>query len=576
MQLQPGTFLQGGKYKYKIVSVLGQGGFGITYKATMNFQIQGPLGMIESEIHVAIKEFYMKSLCNRDEVSLQVSVPSEGSKNMVKRFQKKFIKEANNIATLQHPSIIKVIEIFQENSTAYYVMEYIEGGSLQDWVKQKGALPEKEALAYIYQIASALNYIHQRKMNHLDVKPANILRRSNGEVVLIDFGLSKQYDEKGEQTSSTPVGVSAGYAPIEQSKPGGVEQFSAPTDIYSLGATLYKLVTGETPPDVSDVVSDGISFPEKVSLNIKNAITKAMEPSRRKRPQNITDFLLLLGMDIEQQPEPEISTPLKKEKKIADAYKEETVLINTPKVTISASPDCNNQRISIEGTYFDLVYVKGGTFTMGGTQEQGKNAQENEIPAHQVTLSDYYISKVPVTQALWSLVMGYNPSYFKGERLPVEQVSWLECQDFITRINKTTGKIFRIPTEAEWEFAARGGVKSCGYKYPGTNNIKDLIKNNQPTSQPVGNNLPNELGLFDMAGNVREWCKDWYDKYDKHPVSNPGGPTSGIYKVCRGDIGWYSEASWEAITSFCRVSKRLYFTPEFRSFNVGLRLVMEV
>ncbi|WP_106830280.1 serine/threonine protein kinase [Parabacteroides pacaensis] len=322
MQLQPNTLLQGGKYKYKIERVLGQGGFGITYLATTKLEMQGPLGMIETEIKVAIKEFFMKELCDRDHNTSHVSVGSIGSRELVNRFRKKFIKEANNIAALQHPSIVKVLEVFEENGTAYYVMEYIEGCSLQEWLKQRGALPEQEALDYIRQVSSALDYIHRQKMNHLDVKPANILRRENGNVVLIDFGLSKQYDEKGEQTSSTPVGVSAGYAPIEQSKPGGVGQFSAPTDIYSLGATLYKLVTGQTPPDASDVVNDGISIPAGISNRVAVAIRKAMEPSRRNRPQTITEFLTLLVSREEEETIPVETEETRIEDKPKNPYEE--------------------------------------------------------------------------------------------------------------------------------------------------------------------------------------------------------------------------------------------------------------
>ena len=288
-----GTSLQEGKYRIK--GVLGQGGFGITYLATMKLQIQGPLGMMDGEIKVAVKEFFMKELCNRDQLTSSVSVPSIGSQELIERYRKKFIKEANNIAALQHKHIIKVIDVFEENQTAYYVMEYIEGCSLQEWIKTHGAMPEKEAVACISQIASALDYIHQHHINHLDVKPGNILRKLDAHVVLIDFGLAKQYDPEGNQTSSTPIGVSAGYAPIEQSKPGGVGQFSAPTDIYSLGATLYKLLTGITPPDASDILNDGFpSLPFPITPQIAYAMEKAMQPGRSNRPQNIRQFMALL------------------------------------------------------------------------------------------------------------------------------------------------------------------------------------------------------------------------------------------------------------------------------------------
>lgn len=307
--LSIGTTLQNGKYE--IHRLLGQGGFGITYLATMNYLIQGTLGGIDGKATVAIKEFFMKDFCNRDEVTSKVHIPSIGSKEMVQRFMNKFIKEANTISSFRHENIVKVIDVFNENGTAYYVMEYIEGCSLQEWIKQKGAIGESEALTYIQQVALALDCIHQKRMNHLDVKPGNILRKPDASIVLIDFGLSKQYDEDGEQTSSTPVGVSVGYAPIEQSQPRGVGSFSASTDIYSLGATLYNLVTGKTPPDASDILDNGFPLlPGRISKTTANAIEMAMKPSRSSRPQTIKDFLTLLKAEEETvpivEPKPEI------------------------------------------------------------------------------------------------------------------------------------------------------------------------------------------------------------------------------------------------------------------------------
>ncbi|WP_106830276.1 serine/threonine protein kinase [Parabacteroides pacaensis] len=337
--LSIGTSLQEGKYR--IEGVLGQGGFGITYLATMKLQIQGPLGMMDGEIKVAVKEFFMKELCNRDQLTSYVSVPSVGSQEVIERYRKKFIKEANNIAALQHKHIIKVIDVFEENQTAYYVMEYIEGCSLQEWIKTHGAMPEKEAVRCISQIASALDYIHQRYINHLDVKPGNILRKLDTNVVLIDFGLAKQYDPEGNQTSSTPIGVSAGYAPIEQSKPGGVGQFSAPTDIYSLGATLYKLLTGITPPDASDILNDGFpSLQSHMTPQLANAIEKAMQPSRGNRPQNIRQFMALLkGEGIKENEE---DTVLLKKEIENEKEVEKVEVIETPVMPETDNHEENN------------------------------------------------------------------------------------------------------------------------------------------------------------------------------------------------------------------------------------------
>ena len=294
--LQQGSLLQGGKYK--IEKVLGQGGFGITYLGE-----QIALGR-----KVAVKEFFMKELCNRDETTSCVSVGSEGSREMVAKFREKFLKEARNIASLKHQSIVSVIDVFEENGTAYYVMEYCEGGSLSSMMKDKYAhgMPAEKALKYIRQIAGALDYVHKRKMNHLDVKPANIMLNDEDDAVLIDFGLSKQYDaQTGQQTSSTPVGISEGYAPMEQYKKGGVSEFSPSTDIYSLGATLFKLITGQTPPNANDVFNEGLpELPASVSKNISAAISAAMQPRKSDRPQSVKawlDILLSEPKDIEPE-----------------------------------------------------------------------------------------------------------------------------------------------------------------------------------------------------------------------------------------------------------------------------------
>ena len=283
MQLQAGTLLQGGKYK--IERVLGQGGFGITYLAMQ-------VGLNRK---VAIKEFFMREYCNRDTDTSHVTIGFEGGRDVVEKFRSKFVKEAQNIACLKHPNIISIHDVFEENGTAYYVMEYLDRGSLAELVKQRGRLSEADALRYIRQIADALRYIHARNMNHLDVKPANILINETDGAVLIDFGLSKRYDDEGNQTSTTPVGISHGYAPLEQYKKGGVGTFSPSTDIYSLGATLYKLVTGETPPDANDVNDEGLpAFPSYVSASVASAIEQAMQPRRKDRPQSVDAFLALL------------------------------------------------------------------------------------------------------------------------------------------------------------------------------------------------------------------------------------------------------------------------------------------
>ena len=218
----------------------------------------------------------------------------------------------------------------------------------------------------------------------------------------------------------------------------------------------------------------------------------------------------------------------------------------------------------------NMVYVSGGTFTMGATSEQGIDAYNDEKPTHSVTLSSFYLCKYEVTQALWQAVMGNNPSSFKGDNLPVEQVSWNDCQTFISRLNNLTGKNFRLPTEAEWEYAARGGNRSRGYKYSGSNTLSDVAwydGKSESGTHPVGSKSPNELGLYDMSGNVREWCSDRYGTYSSTSQTNPTGPSSGSGRVNRG-------GSWYDVTRSCRLSSRYDDAPVNRHGLLGLRLAL--
>ena len=243
------------------------------------------------------------------------------------------------------------------------------------------------------------------------------------------------------------------------------------------------------------------------------------------------------------------------------------------------------ETFTVGGVTFTMVAVEGGTFTMGATAEQGSDAYDSEKPAHQVTLSSYCIGQTEVTQALWQAVMGSNPSYFNGGNYgtnlqrPVEQVSWNDCQTFISKLNQMTGKTFRLPTEAEWEFAARGGNRSQCYKYAGSNTIGDVAwyydnsyglgsSNPDYGTHAVATKAANELGLYDMSGNVWEWCQDyWYDSYSNEAQTNPMGPSSGSYRVLRS-------GSWGYNAGLCRVSFRLNDTPTNANYDLGLRLAL--
>ena len=223
-----------------------------------------------------------------------------------------------------------------------------------------------------------------------------------------------------------------------------------------------------------------------------------------------------------------------------------------------------------DGISIDMVKVEAGTFMMGATSEM-KDPYDWEKPVHQVTLTnDCYMGKYEVTQALWQAVMGNNPSHFKGENLPVETVNWNECQVFISKLNSMTGRKFRLPTEAEWEYAARGGKKSRGYQYSGSSNISDVAwydGNSGSKTHPVGTKQANELGIYDMAGNVWEWCLDRKGSYNSSSQTNPTGAGSGSFRVSRG-------GSWFYNAGCCRSSCRFIDTPDNRSSFLGLRLAL--
>ena len=237
------------------------------------------------------------------------------------------------------------------------------------------------------------------------------------------------------------------------------------------------------------------------------------------------------------------------------------------------------QEFTVNDVSFVMIPVEGGTFSMGATAEQGSDGIARELPVHEVTLSSFYIAQTEVTQALWQAVMGDNPSHFTGDLLPVENVSWNDCQQFVAALNDLTGQKFRLPTEAEWEFAARGGNESEGFKYAGSNNLPtvgwysyndswQLRGTGAYGTHPVATRNPNELMLYDMSGNVHEWCQDWFGNYSTGAQTNPTGPVSGTNRVYRGGSWYFDE--W-----FCRVSFRNGVVPTYRSYGIGLRLALD-
>lgn len=291
MNLSNGTLLQAGKYR--IIRFISSGGFGCTYEAEH----------VLLHKRIAVKEFFVKDFCNRDETTSQVSVGITSKSALVEKLKKKFVEEAQSLCSLNHPNIVHVFDVFEENGTAYYVMDYIDGQSLNDLIKKEGMIGERQAIAYIRQVADALSHVHFHNRLHLDIKPGNIMVDSNGKAILIDFGSSKQYDEVGGENTSTLLGKTPGYAPLEQMG-NDVVKFLPSTDIYALGATLYKMLSGITPPSATLLASgEPLKKIPGVSPSTLRAIKKAMSTNKMKRPQSVDGFLELLSGDmVEKQP----------------------------------------------------------------------------------------------------------------------------------------------------------------------------------------------------------------------------------------------------------------------------------
>ncbi len=293
--LQEGILLQRGKYK--IIKTIGQGGFGITYKAKMKLEAQGAIGKMIVESDVAIKEFFIKSECEREENSNAVTVPSKKKAGFIEDYRKKFVKEANNLSKLNHENIVKVIDIFEENNTAYFVMEYISGESLEAIVEKRGPMSETETMQVVDQLAMAVDYIHRNSVSHFDIKPANILISETGSLKLVDFGLAKHYDSDGKQTSTGLVqGVSEGFSPVEQYEVGALNRFSPQSDIYSVGATIAYLLTGKVP--LSPFKKQLPALPSSVGASLKQGVYAAMSLDIEDRPKSISEFMQMIGREM--------------------------------------------------------------------------------------------------------------------------------------------------------------------------------------------------------------------------------------------------------------------------------------
>lgn len=381
MNLPNGYILQKGKYKLK--HVVGQGGFGITYNGVWFTEVKGPLGALTTEVPVCIKEYFFKDYCFRDQETNNIKVYSETGKELFTKFKEKLIKEAKILSDVSHPYIVNVLEVFEENNTAYIVMEYISGCSLKYMLDTNGVLSENKVLKYTHQIGEALQFVHTKSILHLDIKPSNILIDKNDNARLIDFGVSKRYDIESQETSTTMLTLSKGFASIEQYDNEGTQQFSPCPDIYSLGATAYNLLTGKIPVESILRATRPLTNPSELNQNItpktEAAILKAMEIIPENRFQTAAEMLDALDVP------PEDLTEINTLQQTQESTEDDTVLLPVNGNTEIKAPVIKPQvKRKKRKTLFTSVFIVLSVFVVSAIVfiVQRNSAQSNsaDIP----------------------------------------------------------------------------------------------------------------------------------------------------------------------------------------------------
>ncbi|NLW18679.1 MAG: SUMF1/EgtB/PvdO family nonheme iron enzyme [Candidatus Cloacimonetes bacterium] len=536
-------------------------------------------------------------------------------------FRQRFEQEARIMASLSHPNIVQLHSYFEEEGRFCLVMEYVEGGSLRELSRKIGPIPEKRALNILKQIAEALSYAHSKGIIHRDVKPSNILLDANDNVKVMDFGIARMTESPGLTKTGSQMGTLVYMSPEQIRDSKHVDEKS---DIYSLGVTLYEMLTGMPPFDEKNssdfdirvnIVQNELPDPRDIyphigeeSLHLFIGLTKKDKEERLSLSELLTD-MLPEKQKLTESPEKTIENegyneeenlPLKKKGILTKAI----LLIAFLAILIFVSwnlgnkEEQNKEEEIVEASEeeqvlekyeqepkiaLEMVFVEGGNFQMGSN-----SLPLSEKPIHKVTISSFWIGKYELTQKEWKEVMNNNPSNRKNDNLPVINVTWYDAVEFCNKLSINEGFTpcysgsgssitcdwnangYRLPTEAEWEYAARGGLKSRGYEFSGSNNIDAVAwyaENSGDQTHEVGSKKPNELGIYDMSGNGWEWCWDWHEGfyYEISPTHHPKGPNTGTFRSLRG-------GGHGLCDSDCRVSSRLFNYPDGK-YNGALRVV---
>lgn len=562
LMLPIGTVLKG---KYRITKFLSSGGFGNTYEAVD----------IDFGARYAVKEYFVADISFRGADGCSVQVSNSKSLQIYNSQLDKFREEATLLQNLRHPGIVSVYDLFVANETAYYTMDLIDGESLHSLVSKEGPLSEARSLAYLRQILDALNYVHSHGLLHLDIKPANIMvEAASDRAILIDFGASKQFNHSKGGFSTAAPAYTAGYAPTEQINYNKAN-IGAWTDIYALGATLYALVTADAPPlpdDILNFEANAFHFPEWISPEFADMVMRMMRQRFLSRPQSVAqllDIVNALPTPSSQTPKetlkktqiPKAPTKDKKFEKISTSWppkptnsRPTTSMRNNaaPQKLSPESKPKNRKRKILLGIcaaiaaglllFFFIRKLGADSGEVSGNVNKhyytvsGVEFAMVDIPAGEFHVNDtcapihvdgFLIAETEVTQALWQAVMGRDTANGEGynytgdSNAPMTNVSWDDYQEFINRLNIITGEQFRMPTCAEWEYAARGGHNEASYTDPTDIERYAWCDENSGGHKvhPVAQLQPNEYGIYDILGNVCECCSDCFHNYPAPPLA---------------------------------------------------------
>jgi len=605
MSFGPGTVFK----HYRIERLIGKGGMGEVYLAE-----ETTLGR-----KVAIKVLKQEATADP-------------------KFVERFRNEARMLGQLNHPNIVGLYSFFEDGGTYYLVMQYAPGITLAELIRRTGPIPEQRAMRIFAQLAEALTFAHGEGIVHRDIKPSNIMvdpDRSD-RVLVMDFGIARMMDSQHITRTGAQVGTPCYMSPEQVLGKKDIgpasDVYSSGVLLYEMlaGSLPYDMEVDSLYTIQDRILKEPLPDPRLRYEYISDrgvALVKALtQKEHEKRPQSMREAgdgtYINQGTPI---PKPVVSIPIHKHD--VDIKQPQPIIPDVPApndivedplkpghprgkfvkvlgvmavaaVIVMLVFIIPRKRPRVDGSVVDgsndtqvvpeMIQVEGGTFMMGSNHQGGLD----EGPVHQVSVSSFLIGNYEVTQKEWRDVMGSNPSEFAGDDLPVEQVSWYDVVDYCNKRSLIEGLTpcysgsgdsisckwnangYRLPSEAEWEFAARGGTKSKGYTYSGANDLGSVGwygSNTGETTHPVGSKSPNELGLFDMSGNVWEWCWDWYDDgyYAESRSLDPTGSASGLYRLIRG-------GSWTSGFDYCRVASRYITDPGGRFDNYGFRVARAI